>query len=66
LVWGAVMVARGSWVIIHVGCHDMVVVGGVVGLLLWCDVASSLSRSAVVVGGGRTMVEGGRGCWWWW
>jgi hypothetical protein len=51
-IWGAVMVAWGSWVVIRVGCRDMVVVGGVVGLLLWCDMVLSLSRSAVVVGGG--------------
>jgi hypothetical protein len=38
-VWGAVMVARRSWVVVRVGCCDVLDVGGVVGLLLWCDVA---------------------------
>jgi hypothetical protein len=33
------MVARRSWIVVRVGCCDVLDVGGVVGLLLWCDVA---------------------------
>jgi hypothetical protein len=75
-VWGAIMVERRSWVVVHVGCRDVV---GVVGLLLWCDVALPHCCSGLhwwlggrvivargVIGGPCDAAEvGGRRGWWW-